>query len=82
MISELTLAGQYFWRSIKVVFVGSWLFISYYAVYLWYCIFTPKDANFIDDVPKLNYRRALITQFVYENSDFYVKWLSWRSFKK
>jgi len=81
MIQQMTLAGQYFWRSMKVVFVGSWLFLSYYAVYFWYCIFS-GDKEFIEDFPILVNRRNLITNFVYENSDYYVKWLKWRAFKK
>lgn len=82
MIKELQLAGMYFWRSLKVVVVGMWLFLSYYTVYLWYCIFTPKGIEFVEDIPILERRRRKISLFVYENSDYYVKWLKWRAFKK
>lgn len=79
---EISLAGMYFWRSLKVAFLGIWLFFSYYACYLWYCIFTPKDVEYIEDIPVLERRRQKITVFVYDNSDYYIKWLQWGAFKR
>jgi hypothetical protein len=73
------LTGKYLVRCIDLVLEGCWLYLSYKGLWIWFSVFTPKGAEYIEDVPMLRDKLLAIHLFVLENLDMYYKYTAFKA---